>query len=160
MDLYSRLLLQLVYALQSGVGRVQTFVFSTWLERITAQLKNNTYEQALDRLSADFRGWSGGTLIGDSLLSFNKRWPGLVDRRTIVVVMSDGWDTGDPRLLEEALRELKKRAARLIWLNPLAGTAGYEPLAHGMQAALPLVDVFAPLSDISSLRALERHLDL
>jgi uncharacterized protein with von Willebrand factor type A (vWA) domain len=159
MDVYSRLLLQFAHALQNSLARVETFVFSTSLERITGHLKNKAYEPALDSLSTT-RGWSGGTLIGPSLAAFNSGWPHLVDRRTIVIVLSDGWDTGEPEELAVALATLKRRAGRLIWLNPLMGSHTYEPLTRGMQAALPHVDVFAPLFNLQSLRALERHLIL
>jgi uncharacterized protein with von Willebrand factor type A (vWA) domain len=157
MDLYSRLLLQFSYALQNSLARVETFVFSTSLERITRQLKDKSYERALDSLSGT-RGWSGGTLIGPSLSAFNSVWSHLVDRRTIVIILSDGWDTGEPEELAAALATLKRRAGRLIWLNPLLGSANYRPLTRGIQAALPHVDVFAPLHNMQSLRALERHL--
>ncbi|HWC76764.1 MAG TPA: VWA domain-containing protein [Blastocatellia bacterium] len=159
MDLYSRLLLQFIYALQNSLARVETFVFSTSLERITGHLKNRAYEKALESLTST-RGWSGGTLIGPSLAAFNSTWSRLVDRRTIVIVLSDGWDTGDPKTLSSALATITRRAGRLIWLNPLLGSPTYQALARGMQAALPHVDVFAPLHNLQSLRALERHLVL
>jgi hypothetical protein len=155
MDFYSRLLLQFVYSLQTGFARVETFVFSTSLERITPHLRQRTYEQALERLP-DVRGWSGGTLIGQSLAAFNSDWSNLVDKRTVVIILSDGWDTGEPVDLAASLEAIKRRAGRLIWLNPLLGNADYQPLVRGMQAALPHIDVFAPLHNLDSLRALER----
>ncbi|HKX30673.1 MAG TPA: VWA domain-containing protein [Blastocatellia bacterium] len=158
MDLYSRILLQFVYGLQNSFARVETFVFSTSLERITGHLKDWTYQQALKRLAAGVRSWSGGTLIGPSLAAFNSGWPGLVDSRTIVMILSDGWDTGEPQELAAALTEIRRRAGKLIWLNPLLGSPTYQPLARGMQAALPHIEVFAPLHNLASLRALERHL--
>ena len=145
MDIYSRILLQFIYGLQNSFARVETFVFSTSLERITAHLKHKNYGQALKRLSNNVRGWSGGTLIGASLAAFNTAWLKLVDRRTIVIIMSDGWDTGEPAELAAAMAELKRRAGRLIWLNPLLGSPDYQPLVRGMQAALPSIDVLAPL---------------
>ena len=160
MDLYSRLLLQFVYGLQNSFARVETFVFSTALERITGHLKDAPYARALDRLSANVRGWSGGTLIGRSIADFNSEWSRLTDRRTIVIILSDGWDTGEPKELAASLAMLKRRAGKLIWLNPLLGSATYEPLTRGMQAAIPYIDVFAPAHDFASLRALERHLVL
>ncbi len=159
MDLYSRLLLQFVHALQNSLARVETFVFSTSLERITGHLKNKDYERALESLS-ETRGWSGGTLIGPSLAAFVSGWPKLVDRRTIVIILSDGWDTGEPEHLAASLANLKRRAGRLIWLNPLLASPEYRPLTRGMQAALPHLDLFAPLHNLQSLRALERHLVL
>jgi len=167
MDLYSRLLLQFVYGLQNSFARVETFVFSTSLERITAHLKDRSYEQALERLSTNIQqpgwpgcGWSGGTLIGPSIAAFNSGWPGLVNQRTIVIILSDGWDTGEPEELAASLADLKRRAGKLIWLNPLLGGPAYQPLVRGMQAALPHIDVFAPLNNLASLRRLERHLIL
>jgi uncharacterized protein with von Willebrand factor type A (vWA) domain len=160
MDFYSRLFLQFVYGLQNSFARVESFVFSTSLQRITGDLKNRAYNQALERLSANVRGWSGGTLIGGSIAAFNSDWPTLVDRRTIVVILSDGWDTGEPAELAASLGSLRRRAGRLIWLNPLLGSGVYRPLTRGMQAALPHIDVFAPLNNLASLRALEPHLVL
>jgi uncharacterized protein with von Willebrand factor type A (vWA) domain len=160
MDFYSRLLLQFVHSLQNTASRVETFVFSTRLERITTHLKDRSYEQSLDRLAANVEGWSGGTLIGPSVASFNSGWRELVDRRTIVVILSDGWDTGEPEILSDALADVKRRAARLIWLNPLSGTPGYQPLTRGMQAALPHIDTLAPLHNLASIRTLERYLVL
>jgi uncharacterized protein with von Willebrand factor type A (vWA) domain len=160
MDLYSRLLLQFVYGLQNSFARVETFVFSTALERITGHLKAAPYERALASLSANVQGWSGGTLIGPSITAFNCEWSRLADRRTIVIILSDGWDTGEPEELASSLATLKRRVGRLIWLNPLLGTETYQPVTRGMQAALPHIDVFAPAHNFASLRALERHLVL
>jgi uncharacterized protein with von Willebrand factor type A (vWA) domain len=157
MDLYSRLLIQFAYALQNSAARVETFVFSTSLKRISGHLKNKAYERALESLG-ETRGWSGGTLIGPSLAAFNSGWPALVDKRTIVIISSDGWDTGEAKELAAALAILKRRAGRLIWLNPLLGSPGYQPLTRGMQTALPFIDVFAPVHNLQSLRSLERHL--
>jgi len=160
MDLFSRLLLQFVYGLQNTFARVETFVFSTALERITGYLKDATYTRALAGLSANVRGWSGGTLIGRCITAFNSEWARLTDRRTIVIILSDGWDTGEPEELAASLATLKKRSGRLIWLNPLLASPTYQPLTRGMQVALPYIDVFAPAHDFASLRALERHLVL
>jgi uncharacterized protein len=160
MDIYSRVLLQFIYGLQNSFARVETFVFSTSLERVTQHLKESGYRQALARLSSDVRGWSGGTLIGASLASFNSGWPMLVNKRTIVIILSDGWDTGEPEELAGSLSELKRRAGKLIWLNPLLASPSYQPLARGMQAALPHIDVLAPLHNLASLKALEKHLVL
>jgi uncharacterized protein with von Willebrand factor type A (vWA) domain len=87
-------------------------------------------------------------------------WPNLVDRRTIVIILSDGWDTGEPEELAASLARLKRRAGKLIWLNPLLASPEYRPLTRGMRAALPHLDLFAPLHNLQSLRALERHLVL
>lgn len=160
MDIYSQILLQFAYGLQNSFARVETFVFSTTIERITGHLRKNNYKHALDRLSANVRGWSGGTLIGACVAAFNSEWPKLVDKRAVVIILSDGWDTGEPDRLASALAAVKRRAGKLIWLNPLLGSPAYQPLVRGMQAALPHIDVFAPLNNLASLRALERHLIL
>lgn len=160
MDMYSRLLLQFVYGLQNSFAKVESFVFATSLARITGELKNKTYQRALDRLSANVRGWSGGTRIGASLATFNAQWLRRVDKRTVVIILSDGWDTGRPEQLAASLALLQRRGGRIIWLNPLLGSAGYEPITKGMQAAMPFINVFAPAHNLASLRALEPHLVL
>lgn len=160
MDIYSRLLLQFVYGLQNSFAKVESFVFATSLARITGDLKNKTYKRALDRLSSNVRGWSGGTRIGASLSMFNDQWLRRIDKRTVIIILSDGWDTGEPEILAAALSLLKHRAGRVIWLNPLLGSADYAPATRGMQAALPFINVFAPAHDLASLRALEPHLVL
>jgi uncharacterized protein with von Willebrand factor type A (vWA) domain len=160
MDIYSRLLLQFVYGLQNSFAKVESFVFATSLARITGELKNKTYKRALDRLSANVRGWSGGTRIGASLAMFNAQWLRRIDRRTVVIILSDGWDTDKPETLAAALALIKQRAGRIIWLNPLLGSADYQPITRGMQAAMPFINVFAPAHDLASLRALEPHLVL
>ncbi len=159
MDLYSRFLLQFLFAVQSVFRRVETFAFSTRLTRITEHLRARSYRQVLRRLQ-DVRDWSGGTRIGESLAEFNREWGRLVDRRTIVIVLSDGWDTGDPEVLATELLRIKRRAGRVIWLNPLLGNPSYEPLTRGMAAALPLVDHFAPAHNLASLRDLAQRLSI
>jgi hypothetical protein len=158
MDLYSRFLLLFLYALQNVFGRVETFTFSTRLTRISPYLMGRSYRQVLRRLT-DLKDWSGGTRIGECLADFNREWGSrLVDRRTIVLVISDGWDTGEPELLAGELLKIKRRAARLFWLNPLLGNPAYQPLTRGMAAALPLLDRFAPAHNLQSLRDLAGHL--
>ena len=159
MDLYSRFLLQFLYALQNVFGRVETFTFSTRLTRVTEHLKGASYRQALAKLT-EVRDFSGGTRIGESLQEFNARWGHLVNRHTIVIVLSDGWDTGEPEILATELLAIKRKAGRLIWLNPLLGNPSYEPLTRGMAAALPLVDHFAAAHNLASLRDLAGHLNL
>jgi len=157
MDLYSRLLVQFLYALQNQLGRIETFVFSTRLQRITEELRGLTYGAALARLGA-VRDWSGGTKIGESLRAFIGEWRSLLDRDTVVIVLSDGWDTGDPAVLSEALISMRRRAGKVVWLNPLLGSPDYQPLTQGMIAAMPHVDAFLPAHNLDSLRALARHL--
>jgi hypothetical protein len=159
MDLYSRVLLLFLYALQNGFKRVETFTFGTRLTRITDDLRGRPLALALGRLAEDVRDWSGGTRIGESLASFNRTWADrCVDRRTVVLVLSDGLDTGEPGLLAGQLAALRRRAARLLWLNPLLGSPDYRPLTRGMAAALPYLDGFAPADNLESLSRLGRYL--
>jgi hypothetical protein len=159
MDLYSRFLLQFLFALQHVFARVETFTFSVHLTRVTDHLRARSYRQVLRRLQ-ELRDWSGGTRIGESLAEFNRSWAHLVDRRTIVIVLSDGWDTGDPEVLATELLRIKRRAGRVIWLNPLLGNPSYQPLTRGMAAALPLVDHFAAAHNLAALRELADRLHL
>jgi hypothetical protein len=159
MDLYSRFLVQFLFAIQSVFRRVETFTFSTRLTRITDHLRARSYRQVLRRL-AEVRDWSGGTRIGESLAEFNREYGRIIDRRTIVIILSDGWDTGDPEALATEMLRIKRRAARVIWLNPLLGNPSYEPLTRGMAAALPLVDHFAPAHNLASLRDLAQRLSI
>ncbi len=158
MDLYSRFLLQFLYALQGTLARVESFVFATELSRVTEALRERPWARALRSLPGQASGWSGGTRIGECLSRFDEEWSDLLDRRTVLVILSDGWDTGEPEALSAALQSLRRRCRRVVWLNPLLGSPGYQPLAAGMQAALPHVGVFAPAHNLASLRALERHL--
>jgi hypothetical protein len=160
MDLYSRFLLQFLFALQHAFVRVETFVFSTRLVRITDSLARDTYRTALESLASSETGWSGGTRIGESIAAFVAGWARLIDRRTVVIVLSDGWDTGEPEVLADAMRAIHRRAGRVVWLNPLLGSPSYKPLTRGMQSAMPHVDVFAPAHNLESLAALGRHLSL
>jgi uncharacterized protein len=159
MDLYSRFLLQFLFALQHVFSRVETFTFSVHLTRVTEYLRARSYREVLRRLQ-DVRDWSGGTRIGESLAEFNRHWTHLVDRRTIVILLSDGWDTGDPEVLATELLRIKRRAGRVIWLNPLLGNPSYQPLTRGMAAALPLVDHFAAAHNLAALRELADRLHL
>lgn len=159
MDLYSRFLIQFIYALQHAVGRVETFVFSTGLSRITGSLAHDDLRAALDEIARRVPDWSGGTKIGRSLRRFlTEHGAQVLDGRTVVIIVSDGWDTGDVDVLEDAMAELQRRSARVIWLNPLLASPGYEPICQGMRVALPYVDVFAPAHNLESLRRLERYL--
>ena len=159
MDTYSRFLLQFIHAFQNSLGKVESFVFSTSLTRVTDYFKNEDIGEALDRIAREVHDWSGGTRIGQSLRTFNQEYGRkLVDHNTIVLILSDGLDTGDAEVLGEAMEELAERACRVIWLNPLLGSQDYRPLARGMSTALPHVDVFAPAHNVASLQELSRHL--
>jgi uncharacterized protein len=160
MDLYSRFFLQFLFALQHVLTRVETFVFATRLSRVTEQLRGDRWKTALTKLTTDVHDWSGGTRIGAALASLVAEWPRVLDHRTVVLVLSDGWDTGDPELLAHSLSEIRRRAGRVVWLNPLLSSPAYRPETRGMAAALPHLDVFAPLHNLATLRALAPHLTL
>jgi uncharacterized protein with von Willebrand factor type A (vWA) domain len=160
MDVYAQFLLQFVYALQNTFARVESFLFATRLSRITRHLHRKQYQRAIATLAADVRDWSGGTRIGESLEALEHQWSHLIDRHSILVMMSDGWETGDPARLGAVLQRLRKRAGKVIWLNPLLASPTYRPETRGMRAALPHIDVFAPLYNLESLRVLVRHLRL
>ena len=154
MDRHARLLLQLVYALGQRSGRVETFVFSTSLTRVTQQLKVPSFSEALWRIGNLVSHWSGGTRIGECLADLNNEYADIPDRNTTVFLLSDGWETGDPDNLARQLAVLKRRVRQLVWLNPLLGTPDYQPLTVGLQAARPHVDLFASALDLESLRRL------
>lgn len=158
MDLYSRLLIQFIYALQHTLGQVETLVFSTSLTHVTDALAEMDLHRALDQVARKVPDWSGGTKIGHSLRALLSRHSDLLTPRTVVIMISDGWDTGEMEVLEKAMEEIQRRAGRVIWLNPLLGSQGYEPICQGMRVALPYVDVFASAHNLESLRQLERHL--
>lgn len=159
MDLYSRFLVQFIYAFQSAYRRIETFVFSTSLHRVTDEMQNGRFSEVLQRLAETVPGWSGGTKIGTSLKTFVDEYGRqLLNDRTVVLIMSDGWDTGDIENLEGSMAQIQQKAAKVVWLNPLAGSPKFEPSVRGMQAALPYIDVFAPVHSLESLRNLVKYL--
>ena len=158
MDRYAKLLMQLIYAVVQHTSRVETFVFSTSVTRVTRELKAPSFGEALRRISASVDHWSGGTRIDRSLGLISADHPALQDRYTTVLLLSDGWDTGDPETLAQELRRMHRRVRSIVWLNPLLGTMDYEPLTRGLQAAIPYVDHFLPASDISHLKRLPQLL--
>ncbi|MBN1545455.1 MAG: VWA domain-containing protein [Syntrophaceae bacterium] len=153
MERYSRFLIQFLYGLQQRTqGKVETFVFSTRLTRITHILHRMNFEKALIKISQTVMDWSGGTKIGESLKIFNRKYsPSVIDRKTIVIIISDGWDRGDEVTLREEIERLKQNAYHLIWLNPLLGNTTYEPSCKGMVTVLPFVDQFLPINNLNSL---------
>jgi uncharacterized protein with von Willebrand factor type A (vWA) domain len=159
MERYSRILLQFVHAVSSGLGDVESFVFGTRLTRITRQLRHKDIDDSIDAVTKHVRDWSGGTRIGDAVKEFNYRWARRVlGRGPVVLLISDGWDRGDPATLSHEMDRLQRSCHRLIWLNPLLGSPGYEPLTLGMQAALPYVDDFLPVHNLVSLEQLGEKL--
>lgn len=153
MDLYSLFLIQFIYAFQLTYRRIETFVFSTALHKISSALRHSDFSDALDALSQEWIGWSGGTRIGFCLDEFNKNHaPQLLNHQTIVLILSDGWDTGDIDLLTKNMQKIHQKAAKVIWLNPLAGNPDFEPTVQGMAACMPYIDVFASAHNVESLR--------
>ncbi len=159
MDAHSRFLLAFVLALRRVAPRAEAFVFNTELVRVTRSLVPGKVRLTMDRLEASVPDWSGGTRIGESLETFvRSHLVRTVDAKTVVVVLSDGLERGDPALLADALRVIRRRARKVIWLNPLMGDSRYQPLARGMRAALPFIDHFASVHDVPSLERLIPHL--
>ena len=159
MELYSRFLIQFAYVFQQVFKRIETFVFSTQLVKISEILRGQNFDKTLKELSENVPNWSGGTRIGESLKDFVDNYSSKnLTSRTIVIIMSDGWDTGDLEILEENMALIHKKAHKVIWLNPLAGNANYEPNTEGMKKAMPYVDVFSAGHNVESLRQLNRWL--
>ncbi len=155
MESYSRILLQFCYVLSRGWQHVEVFLFSTRLSRITHQLRHRNIDLALARALSVASDWGGGTRIGEALKEFNFRWSRRVlGGGPIVLIVSDGWDRGDADRLAAEMDRLRRSCHTLIWLNPLLGTAGYQPLTRGIQAALPRIDFFLPVHNLVSLERL------
>ena len=154
MSPYARMLLQYVQACVAGRARVEAFVFGTRLTRITRELEGRDPDRALARAGHHVADWSGGTRIGAAIAQLNREHGRRIGRGAIVVVLSDGWDRGDPDQLAEEMSRLSRCAHRVVWLNPLAADPRYEPLTRGMRAALPHVDHLLPGNSIASLQAL------
>jgi len=159
MDRYSRLLLQFIHTIENDMAKVEAFVFGTRLTRITRVLKKRPIDEAITRVSREVQDWAGGTRIGESIQSFNTEYARRVLRNgAVVLIISDGWDRGDPQLLGTEMMRLQRSCYRLIWLNPLLGSPRYQPLTRGMQAALPYIDDFMPVHNLESLELLAEHL--
>lgn len=155
MDRYGRLLLRFVHALEHGLELTEVFVFGTRLTRITRELRKRDVDHAIADVVNSVDDWSGGTRIGEAIKAFNFRWSRRVVRSgATIVIISDGWDRGDPLLLGAEMARLQRSCRRLIWLNPLLGAPGYQPLTQGIRAALPFVDHFLPIHNLQSLEGL------
>ena len=160
MEQTARVLLHFLYGLSHGSpGRVEAFVFATRLTRITRKLADRRVDRALREASEAVRDWSGGTRIGEALLRFNLEWARrLPTSSAVVLLVSDGWDRGDPALVAKEMERLRGLAWRIVWLNPLLADEGYEPLTRGMAAALPHIHDFLPVNNLASVRSLAEHL--
>ena len=158
MERYSRLLMIFAHAIARRED-LEAFVFSTRLTRVTRLLRQRDLDRALDSVGKGVHDFSGGTRIGDALGDFNRHWARRVlGHGAVVIIVSDGWDRGDPEHLRSELVHLRRSAHRLIWLNPLLGTDGYQPLTRGMSAALPHVDDFLAAHNVQALDDLGRLL--
>jgi uncharacterized protein with von Willebrand factor type A (vWA) domain len=157
MERYSRTLLHFAHAL-SRTHRVEAFLFSTRLTRITMALRTARADAAIAAASRAVHDWSGGTRIGSALRVFHQRWRRALHGGPVVLLISDGWDRGDSRVLRDEMARLQRTCHRLIWLNPLIGTVDYAPLTQGLQAALPFVDDFLPVRTLRDVRDLALHL--
>ncbi len=160
MEKYADLFLVFAHAAQRRIDNVEAFTFSTELTRITEDLRRRDTKTALSRVSASVRDWSGGTKIGDALAEWNRRWSRRLTRGgPIALILSDGWDCGDPELLRLEMARLSRTVYQVIWLNPLAARSDYRPATRGMQAVLPYVDHLLPAASVMDLRGVVRLLD-
>ncbi|MGE3889929.1 MAG: VWA domain-containing protein, partial [Vicinamibacterales bacterium] len=160
MERYSRMLLHFAHVLTRANHKVEAFVFSTRLTRITLDLRTRRIDDAVTAAARRVPDWSGGTRIGDALRTFHVRWARYVlGRGAVVLMVSDGWDRGDPQELAQQVARLQRSCHRLIWLSPLLGTADYRPLTRGLVASLPYVDDFLPVRTLRNLEDLAAHLN-
>jgi uncharacterized protein with von Willebrand factor type A (vWA) domain len=160
MERYSRMLLHFAHAIGEHHVRFEAFLFSTGLTRITSQLRTRRIDAAVTAIARTMSDWSGGTRIGPALREFHQRWGRTaLAGGPVVLLVSDGWDRGDPEVLRDEIARLQRSSHRLIWLNPLIGTEKYAPLTRGLQAALPFVDEFLPVRTLRNLVDLADHLN-
>ncbi len=159
MKVYSQIFLTFVKGLVGVDQSADVYLFHTRLMRVTEHLKDNDTLNAVNRISLLTEGFSGGTKIGKSLKEFNNVYSkNQVNGRTVVIIISDGYDTGSPKIVSQELEKLKKRNCKIIWLNPLLGWENYEPVAASMKVASSYLDLFAPCSTIEDLENLEKEL--
>ncbi len=160
MERYTEMLLYFIHAARGRLGKVEAFVFSTHLHRITRELAHRDPKVALSRVGDAVHDWSSGTLIGEALGDFNRNWSRRVVRGgPVALVISDGWDRGDPDVLRVEMAAFARTVHRVVWLNPLAGRAGFAPETRGMRAAMPYVDDFLPVGTLADLAAVVRLLE-
>ena len=159
MELYLSVFTRFLHAVAQSFREFEAYFFHTRLAHVSSALSERHPQRALNRLSLMAQGIGGGTRIGDCLAEFNRAHAKrVIYSRTCVMIFSDGYDTGAPERLAVEMRALSRRCRRIVWLNPLTGREGFAPVARGMQAALPFVDLFAPAHDLVSLARLEPYL--
>ena len=160
MERYTRMLLHFIHSLADNWDGVEAFLFATRLTRVTDRLAHRGVDDAVGEVSRTVPDWAGGTRIGDAVKAFNYRWSRRVlGWGSVVLIISDGWDRGEPNLLGRETARLQRSCHRLIWLNPLLGSETYAPLTRGMQAALPFVDDHLPVHNLASLQDLAERLN-
>jgi uncharacterized protein with von Willebrand factor type A (vWA) domain len=155
MEPYARALVRFVHAAVAGRQKVEAFALGTRLTRITRELSSRDPDIAVQRAAARVVDWSGGTRLGEGLAQFNDEWGqrGMA-RGAIVVILSDGWDRGEPEVLDEQMQRLRRVAHQIVWVNPLKFTPGYAPLARGMATALPHLDAFVEGHSVAAMEEL------
>ena len=159
MDCYSQFLIQFIYALKREIRDVEVGVFSTRMTAISRLLKTKSVEDSLKDVSETVHDWAGGTDIGGCLREFNDQFArDMLRSKTVMIIVSDGWDRGDADLMRMEMERLRRRTHKLLWLNPLLGSPGYQPLCLGMKTALPYLDYFMPAHNLESLVQLARTL--
>jgi uncharacterized protein with von Willebrand factor type A (vWA) domain len=160
MEKYADIFLVFAHAAQRRLRSVEIFTFSTHLSRITEEMRRRDTRTALALVAEKVTDWSGGTQIGEALGEWNRRWSRRLARGgPVLMVLSDGWDCGDPQTLSTEMGRLARSVHQVIWLNPLAARASYQPLTRGMQAVLPHVDQLLPAASVNDFRGVVRVLD-
>lgn len=160
MEAYARIFLQFIYTLRASTDHLEAFVFATRLTRISRAMGQRDVDQALRQATESIVDWGGGTRIGESFKRFNYDWGRRVlGRGAIVIVLSDAWDRGEVDVLERETARLRRSCERLMWLNPLLGSPGYQPLTRGIRRVLPFIDDFMPVHNLASLEQLGRLLN-
>jgi uncharacterized protein with von Willebrand factor type A (vWA) domain len=159
MQMYTAVFIRFIHGILDNFREAEAFVFHTRLAHISSAMKEKNATRALERMSLMTQGVGGGTRIGECLATFNK-WHAkrVLNSRSCVMILSDGYDTGAPEVLASELKRLRQRCRRIAWLNPMMGWDGYRPDAKAMQTALPYLDLFAPAHNLESLEALEPYL--
>jgi uncharacterized protein with von Willebrand factor type A (vWA) domain len=160
MEKYAEMFLVFAHAAQRRIDQVEVFTFSTSLTRITTELKRRDVQSALSLVGESVHDWSGGTMIGEAISQWNRSWSRRMSRgRPVVLILSDGWDCGDPEMLAREMARLSRTVSSVLWLNPLASRTNYQPATRGMRTALPYVDHLLPAASVHDLRGVVRLLD-
>lgn len=160
MEKYSDIFLVFAHAARRRLSNVEVFTFSTHLSRVTEQMGRFDSKAALERVAAHVTDWSGGTQIGEALAEWNRRWSRRLARGgPVALILSDGWDCGDPALLSLEMGRLSRSVHQVVWLNPLAARSEYQPLTRGMQAVLPHIDHLVPAASVNDFEGVVRLLD-